>query len=673
MQAVAAEQECLPFQPLSREPYRAHLFFGSDDSAFSDLQSFAHEIVGLSNELRRAVYGNKSEMGLSDLIYSAGDSIHGESEKIIDRWMSTIHWWAWKVSGSPIYTRPQVVFGKKGIPTDFMDPAVEDKLAFSWLDQNVFSCSVEVLKIFLKFMEVRPSGGYSSTYPFNVTIDNDAQESDSMRTVKLNGRTWSFFTDRQLGPRGGNGVVFEGRSESGSEVAVKRLRLSLTSSPEARELEIVENLVGQTHSHIIPVLDCGRDEDTRDGYVVMAKAEKSLADECKNGPLNVNEAVRILLEVGQGLKEVEHIVHRDIKPENILFHDGRWKLTDFGISRFVDAVTASETHKKKLSSRYASPEQWKEEKATHASDIYSLGCVAYFLITGHPPFSGPNREDFKQQHLSSTPPNIPIEDHRLATLIKMMMQKPAEARPTIDVVLSALQNCRDTPFLRKNIAIQRLAALAVKVENDKAESSGREMLKRGELENRIELGRHAYQQLKEIANDFFQEVIEAVPNIEQRKVRSGLVSLECTLGRGKLLIELDDSHIHPPSDFSVSGWDVVASGVIGVLQTLPEYRFWSSLWYAKPRVDAPGYRWYEVAYFTSPLVGKGKQFEPFHLTDDVKKADIAMSSVMGKICMAYEPLPIDSEAKTVFFQRWTDRFADAVQGSLARPPVLPIP
>lgn len=670
LRAVTADQDLHPYKPLSREPYRVHLFFGHDESALQNLVKISKEVIGLDDDLQRAVFNRKSQ--LSELIFNPKESLHGDDEAVIDRWMCTIHWWAWKVKEAPFSTRPQVILGSQGIPTDFLDPAVVDKLAFSWIGLDIFSCTIEVLRIFMKFMDEPPNMAYSSMYLGEASVDNKEMDYDSAKPISIGERKWFYFVDRQLGSSGGNGTVYEGISESGSIVAVKQLKLALAHSPEARELEIVEKLVGKAYRHVIPVLDCGRDPDTLNCYVVMAKGEKSLADACESGPFSVREAVQALIEIGQGLKEVDDIVHRDIKPENILLHDGKWKLTDFGISRFVDAATASETHRKKLSSRYASPEQWGEERATHASDIYSLGCLAYFLIAGKPPFSGPDRADYRQQHLYSPPPRIPIDDYRLVTLVNMMMQKQVAARPTIDEVLSILRNCKEELTPSRNSALPRLAELAAKVEHEKAEATARKLSNLTELEIRLELGRHAYRELNTIANDFLQDITFAVPNIVKRTSGPGLRAMECQIGNGSLLIEFDESSAHAASDFSRSGWDVVASGVIGVTQTYPEYRWWSSLWYAKPTSDAPSYRWYEVAFFTSPLVGKPRQFEPFHLSDDIKNADMAMSSVMGKICKAYEPMPIDVEATTEFFQRWTERFADAVDGSLTRPPVFPI-
>lgn len=672
LQAVSVDQEFSPYRPLAREPYRVHLFFGRDETALTTLQSFCAEIVDLSEELRRAVYGNANGTGFGQLIYSAGDCIHDENTEILDRWLCTIHWWAWKVTDSPIHVQPQIVFGQKGIPTTFSDRAVQQKFAFSWIEQDVFHCSVETLRFFLRFMELPPCVTYASTYPADAEVEYKSEAKDLATWINLNGRRWRCFVDRELGTAGANGTVFEGQSESGDKVAIKRLKLSLASSPEARELEIVEGLVGKIYDHVIPVFDCGRETRTNDCYVVMALADRSLAEECQSRAMAPLAAIHAVIDIAKGLAEVGNIVHRDIKPENILSHDGKWKLTDFGISRFVDSATASETRKRMLSPKYASPEQWKEERATHASDIYSLGCLAYFLLVGSPPFVGPTRDDYRQQHVESTPRPITNVDERLSTLVSMMLQKPPEARPKLDRVLEVLQACLEPLESGAGSSFQKLAAAATDLERSKARKSSQAIVLQSERERRTGLGRNAYHQLEEIARELFDQIAAAVPNIEHVVRRSGVLSFESALGTGRLIIELETTHVHPDGEFRQSGWDVVASGTIGVVQSNPEYRWWSSLWYTNLGQRNPSYRWFEVAYYTSPLIRQRRKFEPFHLIDDVKQADLAASNVMGTINIAFGPAPIDDDAKRDFFERWAERLALAATGSLRPPSSLPI-
>jgi len=110
-------------------------------------------------------------------------------------------------------------------------------------------------------------------------------------------------------------------------------------------------------------------------------AEKSLEDEVQDqGNLPENKVVEILIQIVTGLDEVRDIIHRDLKPDNVLLHKNKWKIADFGIARFVEESTSLNTLKGYLTPPYAAPEQWKMERATHATDVYALGCIGYKLL-----------------------------------------------------------------------------------------------------------------------------------------------------------------------------------------------------------------------------------------------------------------------------------------------------
>ena len=96
------------------------------------------------------------------------------------------------------------------------------------------------------------------------------------------------------------------------------------------------------------------------------------------------------------------MVHRDLKPENVLFLDGHWCVADFGISRYAEASTAPDTRKYALTPAYAAPERWRNEHATSATDVYSLGVIAFELLTGARPFPGPDLGYFRTSICTST-------------------------------------------------------------------------------------------------------------------------------------------------------------------------------------------------------------------------------------------------------------------------------
>jgi serine/threonine protein kinase len=126
--------------------------------------------------------------------------------------------------------------------------------------------------------------------------------------------------------------------------------------------------------------------------LVMPRADESLRDHLLNAgsALSPTDAIAILIDIASALLvELDgKVVHRDLKPENVLFLDGAWRLSDFGISRYAEATTARDTQKYAMSAPYAAPERWRAERATGATDVYSLGVIAFEMLSGTRPFRG---------------------------------------------------------------------------------------------------------------------------------------------------------------------------------------------------------------------------------------------------------------------------------------------
>ena len=120
----------------------------------------------------------------------------------------------------------------------------------------------------------------------------------------------------------------------------------------------------------------------------MPEADKSLRIVLdQTGAFDPLDAIEVLLDIAKALVSLEGtVVHRDIKPDNILHFDGRWNLADFGISKYAGATTALDTQKFARTPAYAAPEQWRDETATGATDVYALGIIAYELLSGRVPF-----------------------------------------------------------------------------------------------------------------------------------------------------------------------------------------------------------------------------------------------------------------------------------------------
>ena len=243
---------------------------------------------------------------------------------------------------------------------------------------------------------------------------------------------------RVLG-RGGMGTVYEGICDTdGSIVAVKVLTDSLDDDTENRlrfEVEI-ETLKRLRHANIVRLSGFG-EEQGQLYYVMELVNGSSLQPELRKKRLfEWYEAAKIGHEILQALRHAHDrgVIHRDIKPANILLdHQGNIKLSDFGIARFFGSQQITEAHSIIGTLEYMSPEQAQGNTITSRTDLYSLGCVLYALLTGKPPFSARSLPELLQKHQNLTP--APIRSFRsdvpedLGYIIADLLQIRPEDRP----------------------------------------------------------------------------------------------------------------------------------------------------------------------------------------------------------------------------------------------------
>ncbi len=243
-----------------------------------------------------------------------------------------------------------------------------------------------------------------------------------------------YTIEREIGS-GGMATVYLARDlKHARQVAVKVLRPELAASLGAdrflREICIAANL---SHPHILPL----HDSEKADGllfYVMPYVAGESLRDRLsRDRQLPVEDAVRIAGEVADALAFAhEHnVVHRDIKPENILLQSGHAVVADFGVARAIteageDRITAAGLAVG--TPAYMSPEQASDEvELDGRSDLYSLGCVLYEMLTGEPPFTGPSAEHVIRKHMSAvaTPVSVvrPAVSADLSRLVDRVLAK----------------------------------------------------------------------------------------------------------------------------------------------------------------------------------------------------------------------------------------------------------
>lgn len=247
-----------------------------------------------------------------------------------------------------------------------------------------------------------------------------------------------YSIERELG-RGGMGVVYLAREvRLAREVAIKVLPPALADLPGLREqfLREAQTAARLSHPNIVPIHRV--DEAQGFVYFIMAYiAGETLAERIrKRGPLPPHQAARVLREVAWALTyaHASGIVHRDVKADNILLERGteRALVTDFGIAGAAHDNARTSDGQIAGSAHYASPEQITGQPIDAASDLYSLGVVGFFALTGRLPFDAPTSREVVAMHLNQRAPSIasiaPTVPLKLAQIVERCLAKRPEQR-----------------------------------------------------------------------------------------------------------------------------------------------------------------------------------------------------------------------------------------------------
>jgi len=475
-----------------------------------------------------------------------------------------------------------------------------------------------------------------------------------MKTIKLPTGVFEYDPMQPLGKPGGFGQVFAGKTANGQDVAIKKLYLSSADTAH-RELKIAEELKNRIFENVIAFIDAGEDADTGDYFVVMPKAEGSLEMAInENGILNGEATSAVMLQIVMGLLEVGELVHRDLKPDNVLFHGDKWKVADFGIARFIEDATASRTLKDFLSPFYAAPEQWRFERATHATDVYALGCIGFFLLTGKPPFeANPAKE-----HQESPAPKFVCPDSRLATLINMCLRKLPATRPTLSRVKDLLKKIVECPQTAEiDSPLSTLANAAAHVAEIEQQVQAQRLAKEADTRARSELATHSSEILSDNLERLWGKIHDQAPNAKRIPLK-GEYGLECQLGDCHLSVKLTSSVLQYYYHYKNSNWDIINGAEISVKQNKPDYIWSSSLWYVKIS-ETSEYRWNEVSYWD----WNKSRYQPYaciHAED----VDLAASKISHSVNIAFGPIEIDDEMEEEFHNRWICLLAKATNGQL---------
>ena len=246
---------------------------------------------------------------------------------------------------------------------------------------------------------------------------------------------------------GGFGTVWRAHDQIlGRDVAVKLITLD-TARPESRE-EIAERferearaVAALNHPNVVIAHDYGVEGET--AYLVMelilgGSLQDQLAERARGhlGSLDARRVVAIAGEICAGLSAAHSagLIHRDLKPANVMVGaDGHVKIVDFGIARVADKSRITHTGAYLGTLRYTSPEQMGAGPVDPRSDLYSLGCLLFEMVTGRSPYTAETPLQWMAAHQYATP--LPLRTYApgapgdLEALIAQMLAKTPAGRP----------------------------------------------------------------------------------------------------------------------------------------------------------------------------------------------------------------------------------------------------
>jgi hypothetical protein len=420
--------------------------------------------------------------------------------------------------------------------------------------------------------------------PFTRTRMNEADKSLNARLIQALGK--SYTVEGEIG-RGGMGVVFNARDERlKRQVAVKVLppELAFREEIRLRFLREAETAARLSHPHIVPIHSVGEGPDGL-VYFVMAYVDgESLAAKLKRrGSLPAEESRRIMQETADALGAAHAlgIIHRDVKPDNILLEGsrGRVVVTDFGIAKALSSTTGPAT----LTAtgvaigtpHYMSPEQAAGDREIDGrSDIYSLGVVAYQMLTGELPFHAPTVPGILMKHITERAPLItdrrPDLPEDLAACVMRCLEKDPEDRwPTADALRRALESRSATMYKpRRAVPAARPRAERSPPGSPRPPLPGADAWRpRG-----VRLGREGRQERR---RDLAPATVGGEAAIV-RDLRNRFVTWASVCGSLVVIDVVTGSHL--------PGWSLIVAGIWAGAALMPRY---VRLWHA-------GYSWRDV-------------------------------------------------------------------------------
>lgn len=216
-------------------------------------------------------------------------------------------------------------------------------------------------------------------------------------------------------------------------------------------------------------------------FLIMEQAEESLADQItkrrlEGGFFPESHLNQIFTEILNGMKAIHAVAyHRDLKPENILVVKGKYKISDFGLAKYVDETTRTRTFKGWGTTKYMAPESWIEGSMSKATDIYSLGIMFYELATLQLPYSSAEEYEMERLHRFGAIPSIKVSNKNLSSklegIVKKMMQKsPGDRYQNVSEIIEDMNRADPTIKVDVSEIVVATKSILEKEEHEKSET-----------------------------------------------------------------------------------------------------------------------------------------------------------------------------------------------------------
>ena len=256
------------------------------------------------------------------------------------------------------------------------------------------------------------------------------------------GSTFAGYEVESVVGAGGIGILYRAiQVRLGRPVALKLVEPEVARDPVVRERlrREARAVASLDHPNVVPLYEAGEEDGTV--YIVTRWVEGTELGTLihRDGPLEPGRAARVAAQIAAAL-EMAHeggLVHRDVKPSNaILTSEDHVYLTDFGLAKRAETAPGLTRVDRMLGTvDYVAPEQIEGSEPDARSDVYSLGCVLFEMLTGDPPFADQKGGMAKMwAQVNAEPPSVrdrrPDVPRALEDVIRRAMAKAPEARPT---------------------------------------------------------------------------------------------------------------------------------------------------------------------------------------------------------------------------------------------------